>query len=714
MLQHQPSPRRWDVLNTWIMANMEILDDPNIMEYIEHSLQRWPDHLRVVPDPWLGMLFVGYQSPYYRLCRALALHHLTCPEDERRQRNIWSHPALDMANEHAWLSEMFVDGPHSGYLSFLWSNEQLKHMTVLDLSYNEEKFGMWWHHWKAVDMKAESLHEDHIAEMVQSPHLSNIRTLKLHHVHIAAPHADALTSNGWHKQIKNLKLGNNFLNIETLTALFDSTWSSLEHLDVLGQAFGLQGMHMLLCQANLPNVLHISLQNLTQQAHQKAYKTRQWTIHHPKLTHLTISNSNAQITTAPLLLATMPETLRNFTSRRMAWTPEQVEMLCKTPWYSQLDLLDLSFNAETLPGQRALEIFSAQGRPQTLRLSDLPTNTPHVEVPTPPPADIKTPEDGSAWWAWQYDATHFAGRPIWNWRPDDTPWRPYSERDDEQIRRRPDGHVPRVRLFKGSPPGPQIRHAPAPFDGMLAFGTSQFPEQICQAFIERYGPKHHKTLKMLTWHDVSDEEEQPSWLTSSSVTELLHTFGNLEFFGVKGGNHLRFEGLAHHNLRALTIITGGMPIQIIRDLEEAHLPNLEVLELWFGIEYYGLTTKPEDLLTLFSNQRPDGQTRFPKLKQLGLCNTLMTNELLEHLIDAPLLTQLETLDLRYGVANDATMAQLLKTPAISNLKRLLLGRNSLSDRDLVDQLSFKGVSVDWGDWQNWPSDDIDVYIEVSE
>ena len=154
---------------------------------------------------------------------------------------------------------------------------------------------------------------------------------------------------------------------------------------------------------------------------------------------------------------------------------------------------------------------------------------------------------------------------------------------------------------------------------------------------------------------------------------LLKAFPKLELLRIRGSQALQFKNAKHDTLRALSIESGGLSKAIVAQIAKAKFPNLEYLELWLGDSGYGADTKVNDFLPILKG------TAFPKLKHLGLRNAEITDDIAGVIVSAPIIKQLETLDLSLGTLSDVGGQALLKLPAKSCLKRVNLQHHFLTN-----------------------------------
>lgn len=216
---------------------------------------------------------------------------------------------------------------------------------------------------------------------------------------------------------------------------------------------------------------------------------------------------------------------------------------------------------------------------------------------------------------------------------------------------------------------------------------------------------HFPKLMALYLGDIISDEIEMSWIQQSDLSPLLEAFPQLQLLRTRGGEGLELSRPRHANLRALALETGGLSASVVQSLGRAEFPNLEYLELWLGTEDYGRTTGLQDLQPILQGQL------FPKLRYLGLRNCDIIDEIAEALPGAPLLQQLEVLDLSLGTLGDRGGRALLEIR--SPLKRLNLHHNYLS-ADVVRKLKEMPLSLDATNPSNMEADEEDRYVAVGE
>lgn len=212
-------------------------------------------------------------------------------------------------------------------------------------------------------------------------------------------------------------------------------------------------------------------------------------------------------------------------------------------------------------------------------------------------------------------------------------------------------------------------------------------------------------LEALFIGDMIYEECEISWINQTDMSELYGAFPNLLELRLRGGTGLSLGHPKHQTLRTLVVETGGLDAEILHQLAKADLPSLEHLELWLGDDGYGWTGQVDHVRPLlFENP-------FPKLKYLGLRNSQIADEIAELAVDAPVLQQLDTLDLSLGTMTDRGAAALSEASAIRSLKRLDLHHHFMTGDGLA-RLNALGIEVDVRDQQD--QDDDYRFVAVSE
>ncbi len=193
--------------------------------------------------------------------------------------------------------------------------------------------------------------------------------------------------------------------------------------------------------------------------------------------------------------------------------------------------------------------------------------------------------------------------------------------------------------------------------------------------------------------DMTYEENEISWINQSNLGALFTAYPALTHFGARGGNGLRFGRIDHPNLTHLIVETGGLNYEVVQDILQSNLPNLTHLELWIGTEEYGRSVEIDNFAPLLT------ENIFPNLRYLGLRNAQIADEIATTLVNAPLLDQIETLDLSLGTLTDAGGRAILNSERVRGLKKLDLHRHYLS-QDMMTALRGMPIAVDVSDRQD--------------
>ena len=212
-------------------------------------------------------------------------------------------------------------------------------------------------------------------------------------------------------------------------------------------------------------------------------------------------------------------------------------------------------------------------------------------------------------------------------------------------------------------------------------------------------------LQAIFLGDITYEECEISWIVQSDISPIFTAYPALTHVGARGGDRLRLGQLNHQHLTTLIIETGGLNHQVVTDLLASTLPALTHLELYIGTDEYGRTVEVEHLTPLLSH------TLFPNLSYLGLRDAENANEVAIAIAHAPILAQLDTLDLSLGTLSDEGGKALLGSDGIKRLQKLDLHYHYLSDEMMAQFISLP-ITVDVSDQQK--ADDGWRYVGVGE
>ncbi len=216
-------------------------------------------------------------------------------------------------------------------------------------------------------------------------------------------------------------------------------------------------------------------------------------------------------------------------------------------------------------------------------------------------------------------------------------------------------------------------------------------------------------LKALFLGDIEQEECEISWIHQSDVSGMLQAFPQLEMLRIRGVDGLAISKPQHARLRALAIESGGLPAAIVSQICRGKFPELEYLELWLGTPDYNGDCRVNDLQPLLKGNL------FPKLKYLGLRNAEIADDIAAVIVTAPVVDQLEILDLSLGNLSDVGANALLHLQSKTHLKRLDLHHHYIS-KPLQKKLQQLPFPVDLSDTRTVDEDDefAGRFISISE
>ena len=206
-------------------------------------------------------------------------------------------------------------------------------------------------------------------------------------------------------------------------------------------------------------------------------------------------------------------------------------------------------------------------------------------------------------------------------------------------------------------------------------------------------------LRALFFNDLVDEQSQPSWIYVPELGPVLDVFPNLTELWVRGtpegmvgaaGIKPLISPTKHAALRTLVFQSGGLPASTIRALAECEFPELTHLEIYLGDPNYGGDATLEDLAPLLE------AGRFPRLRHLGLRDALIQDDIAAAVARAPVVAQLESLDLSLGTLGDEGVAALLAGQPLDHLRRLNLSHHYVS------------AAMQERVWQAWPGVEVDL------
>ncbi len=210
-------------------------------------------------------------------------------------------------------------------------------------------------------------------------------------------------------------------------------------------------------------------------------------------------------------------------------------------------------------------------------------------------------------------------------------------------------------------------------------------------------------IKRLFVGDMDYEECEVSWIEQADYSRLWEAMPQLEGLTIKGSTNLSLGNIEHENLKSLHIICGGIPKEVLASVAGAKLPALEVLSLYIGIENYGFDGSVEDIKAMLD------KSEFPKLKELGILDSEIQDEIAEAVVSCKYMKQIETLDLSCGTLTDKGGEVLLDVlPNFENIKNVNLEHHYLSDK-MMKKLSELPADVNVDEQQEDDEYDGEIY-----
>lgn len=223
-------------------------------------------------------------------------------------------------------------------------------------------------------------------------------------------------------------------------------------------------------------------------------------------------------------------------------------------------------------------------------------------------------------------------------------------------------------------------------------------EEECQAIID--GIVEHAQefshIKSLFIGDMDYEECEVSWIMQGDYSKLWAAMPQLKELTIKGSMDLSLGQACHENLESLVIICGGLPQDVIQQIQEAKFPNLKKLLLYIGIEDYGFDGDAGTIKSLLA------QSDFPNLTYLGITDSEIQDELTLAVLDSKYMKQLHTLDFSNGTLTDKGGEALLeKLPTYPNIRKLDAHYNYLSE-EMAKKIAQLPIEADVSE-RNQPS-----------
>lgn len=207
------------------------------------------------------------------------------------------------------------------------------------------------------------------------------------------------------------------------------------------------------------------------------------------------------------------------------------------------------------------------------------------------------------------------------------------------------------------------------------------------------------------------EDTEISWVTVGDLGRALPGLPALTTLRARGGG-VAMSTFEHAKLRRFEVESGGLPGVGLRGFAEAKLPELVHVSLWLGTDDYGGSTDIGDLAALWSS------TSLPKLRHLGLQNSIMQDQVAAALATSELLAQLSSVDLSMGTMRELG-AKAIRDNAgrFADLKSLNLDRNFIPWDYRAPLREALGETLQWGRQrspEDWGDGELHYYTSVSE
>ncbi len=210
-------------------------------------------------------------------------------------------------------------------------------------------------------------------------------------------------------------------------------------------------------------------------------------------------------------------------------------------------------------------------------------------------------------------------------------------------------------------------------------------------------------IKSLFIGDMDYEDCEVSWIEQADYEKLWGALPQLEHLTIKGSSELSLGKISHDHLKSLEIICGGLPKEVMESIKEASLPELERLSLYIGVEDYGFDGSLEDIVSMIE------KSDFPKLKELGILDSEIQDEVAKAVVACKYMNQIEILDLSQGTLTDEGGKVLLDTlPSYPNIKKLNLEFHYMSDK-MMKKLEGLNMEVNVSDQQEDDEYDGEIY-----
>ncbi len=194
-------------------------------------------------------------------------------------------------------------------------------------------------------------------------------------------------------------------------------------------------------------------------------------------------------------------------------------------------------------------------------------------------------------------------------------------------------------------------------------------------------------IKSLFIGDMEYDECEVSWIIQADYSALWAAMPQLEKLTIKGSEGLTLGEISHDKLESLEIICGGLPEEVIGQIQKARLPELNRLLLYIGIDAYGFDGDIHTIKSLLE------KSDFPKLQYLGITDSEIQDEITEAALQSKYMSQIETLDLSMGTLTDKGAQKILdRIGNYPNIKKLDVHFNYVTD-EMYEKLMALPIEV---------------------
>lgn len=211
-------------------------------------------------------------------------------------------------------------------------------------------------------------------------------------------------------------------------------------------------------------------------------------------------------------------------------------------------------------------------------------------------------------------------------------------------------------------------------------------------------------IEHLYMGDMEFDECEVSWIEQGDYSKLWEAMPQLKTITIKGSQNLELGDIKHDNLYRLEIICGGIPVDVLKSIGGAKLPELKKLSLYIGVEDYGFEGSIDDISDMLE------KSDFPNLKYLGILDSEIQDEIAEVVVKSKYMSQITSLDLSCGTMTDKGGGLLLDAlPTYKNIQEVDLHFHYMSDKMMKKLEALEGVEVDVSEQEEEDEYDGDIY-----